>query len=267
MDDIIEVCARWDKLVQENIPVEVHLTDIGFRIAMHYFIGYEDLQKYRIRFVHSRVLDERLPELKSPEDLEAIEFATHTEQFTFSSLVSKATNLRELHFGYSSLAGHVLSEMDFHLPNLKLLQIIDREVLAKLRDDREDSIVVANISGFLRKSFPSIEQLAVATMANKRDNIEYAEKIFFFIQNHCKTLKKLTFISSAVLSEEDKNSNPVNYVDEFRLPKEKFDLEKLASVKLEVLHIKLGENFVVNLEQWTDILNKQKEQSKASIEQ
>ncbi|CAL8142718.1 unnamed protein product [Orchesella dallaii] len=252
LDSIIELSPHWNQLVQDNIPVEVHLTDISFRIAMHYFNGHEDLTKYQIKVLHSRVFDEALPQLKSPEVLKVVEFVTPTQLSTFSTLISKAVNLQELHFTFSSLTQYVLSEMDLNLPNLKLLNIVDRSIAYK--DD--PTILHKNITGFLTKTFPSIQRIVVLTSASRKQTVEYAKYLLKFIQSNCDSLRQVKFNVSTSIQKHLLSEKGVPDMVEFTSP-EDFDLERLASARLEELELSFGHNFFVGLEQWTWLLNNQ----------
>ncbi|ODM95534.1 F-box/LRR-repeat protein 12 [Orchesella cincta] len=252
LDNIIELSPHWDKLVQENIPVEVHLTDVGFRVALHFFNDHYDLPKYRIKVLHSRVFDEPLPELKSPEDLQKLEFITPTQLSTFNTFVSKAINLKELHFTLGSLSQYVISEMELNLPNLKLLSIVDRPIAYK--DD--PTILSRNISGFLEKTFPSIEKIIILTVANRKQTVEYTKDLLKFIQTNANSLRKVKFNVSTSIQKGLLGDKGLSDSVELSSP-EDFDLQLLASAKLEELELSFGRDFIVGLEKWIWLLNNQ----------
>lgn len=256
MDDIIELSPRWDRLVQEHIPVEAHLTDIGFRIAMHYFVGHSELPKYRIKVIHSRVLDEPLPDLKTPEDLHVLDFATHTELATYKHLIGKAENLQELCFGYSSLTGQPISEVDVNLPKLTLLYMADRAVEGKTTDITQQEILPKNITGFLGKTFPSIQRLVVCTVATRKQTVAYVKALLKFIQNHSETLNRVKFTVSTSIQNVNPNERENDLV-EFSSSDEIFNLSQLANVKLVELEINIGKNFFCGLDQWQELLKTQ----------
>lgn len=225
---------------------------------MHYFMGFQELPKYRIKVAHSRVLEEPLPELKAPEELQVVEFATHTEPATFTSLVGKAVNLRQLYFGYGSLSNSSLSDLEFDLPNLKLLHIADRTIVSK----KAISTLGNNIVGFLQRKFSSIKALHLTTLASRPQTMEYVRALFKFIETHHGSLRKIHLnVNTALqrhLMREDTTCQ-VSDIAELSSPEDVFDLDKLTSVKLEEMDVTFGNKFFVGLEQWTKLLDNQKE--------
>lgn len=258
LDDIIEFSPHWDKLVQEHIPVEAFITDIGFRIGLHYFVGHDSLPKYRIKAIHSRVLDEPLPDLKSPEELLVLDFPTHTELTTYKHFILNAKNLKELYFGYSSLTTHLLSSVDVPLTKLTLLYMADRPVEGKYKDPEKLEILPRNIIGFLDKTLPSIQKIVVCTVASRKQTLEYGKALLKFIQRHSGTLKVVKFTVDTTIHNFELDE-PVDDLVEYSSNSEEFNLAQLANVKLTEIDIRFGRNFFCGLEQWRGILENQKE--------
>jgi hypothetical protein len=190
LEDVSVVCHRWDKIIQDSIPLDIWATDIGFRIGYRFFDRLEEIAKYTIGRLKSMVGTETFPPLKDPEALLILEFVSRTTALTFQTLSNGTANLREMHFGYSSLAFDDISAVPLDLPSLQELSIGDKSFESKEIENGSETIA-KNIVGLLQHKFPALNLMRLSTVATRKKTERYIIQLLSFIETHSRTLKQL----------------------------------------------------------------------------
>jgi len=170
------------------VPVEIWVTDIGFRFASQCYYDLEYFSNFVVTSLHSRVQSDDFPKLRAPDRLKCVEFAAPTPKTVYQKFTQRASNLTRLTFGYSSLTKDVLSlpgEKCF--PRLRSLRIVDRSLESS--DIEHPEILFQNVIGFLHMSFTSLESFFLGCVASKTQALRYTLHLFHFVQSHWKTLK------------------------------------------------------------------------------